>query len=298
MRQIFSVRFFAAVGGVVALFFLLTTIFATREVIEGGDDGPAPVELHQIDFVEEIQSVTNRQFSLVDGAAANDTDFVIDPSRTLRIVRGTPGIDHCPRFPAAGDCAVVADLLGEAVVWFALVPNGTNRTVDLPAIDTLDDGLATLVNGWQLPFAPVLDRRCQDEFTSYREFRERLGDDFTSVYGIDDRRLVAVECNVRVDYAPVVTVPNDGDAPDGTVPGAPSDTAVGADLDLDDLGSSVEAAVVGLELPDAIDRLEAAGWSVQTDDLRDPDETFAPDLHLDRVTVQHRDRVVVSVAVG
>lgn len=298
MRQIFSVRFFAAVGGVVALFFLLTTIFATREVIEGGDDGPAPVELHQIDFVEEIQSVTNRQFSLVDGVAANDTDFVIDPSRTLRIVRDTPGVDHCPRFPAAGGCAVVADLLGEAVVWFALVPNGTSRTVDLPAIDTLDDGLATLVNGWQLPFAPVLDRRCQDEFTSYREFRERLGDDFTSVYGIDDRRLIAVECNVRVDYAPVVTVPDDGDGPDGTVPGAPSDTAVGADLDLDDLGSSVEAAVVGLELPDAIDRLEAAGWSVQTDDLRDPDETFAPDLHLDRVTVQHRDGVVVSVAVG
>jgi hypothetical protein len=210
MRQIFSVRFFAAVGGVVGLFFLLTTIFATREVIEGGDDGPPAVELHRIDFVEEIQAVTNPQFALtIEGLAANDTDLIIDPSRTLRIVEGTPGVEHCPRFPAAGACAVVADLLGEAVVWFALIPNGSNRTVDLPAIDTLDAGLATLVNGWQLPFAPVLDRRCPDEFTSYREFRDVLGDDFTSVYGIDDLRLVAVECNVRVDYAPVVTIPDD-----------------------------------------------------------------------------------------
>ena len=296
MRQIFSVRFFAAVGGVVALFFLLTTIFATREVIEGGDDGPAPVELHQIDFVEEIRSVTNPQFSLTsDGIAANDTDFVIDRSRTLRIVQGTPGVDHCPPFPAGERCAVVADLLGEAVVWFALVPNGTNRTVDLPAIDTLDDGLATLVNGWQLPFAPVLDRRCPDEFTSYREFRDRLGDDFTSVYGIDERRLVAVECNVRVAYAPVVTVP-DVTVPDVSLPDPPSDTA--ADVDLDELGSSIGGAVAGLELSDAIDRLESAGWSVRTDDLDDPDDTFTPDLRVDRVTVQHREGLVVSVTVG
>ena len=312
MRQIFSVRFFAAVGGVVALFFLLTTIFATREVIEGGDDGEAQVELHRIDFVEEIQSVSNPEFTLTtDGTAANATDLVIDRSRTLRIVEDTPGIDHCPGFPDPGACAVVADLLGEAVVWFALVPNGTNRTVDMPAIDTLDDGVATLVNGWQLPFAPVLDRRCPEEFTSYREFRDTLGDDFTAVYGIDDRRLIAVECNVRVDYAPVVTVPDDGSgaAPDGasgdragiTVPEPPvgaTDPDADALDELDELGASIEAAVTGLGLPDAVERLEAAGWSVRTDDLDDPDETFTADLRVDRVTVRYRDGVVVSAAVG
>lgn len=303
MRQIFSVRFFAAVGGVVGLFFLLTTIFATREVIEGGDEGPGGVELHRIDLVEEVQSVTNPQFALtIDGVAANDTDLVIDRSRTLRIVEDTPGVDHCPRFPTAGACAVVADLLGEAVVWFALVPNGANRTVDLPAIDTLDDGLATLVNGWQVPFAPVLDRRCADEYTSYREFRDALGDDFTSVFGIDERRLVAVECNVRVDYAPVVTVAEgaeigDPDAtippPPATVPGATTDARAGAELE-----PAIGAAVVGRDLPDATGRLEEAGWSVRTDDLDDPDETFTADLRPNRVTLRHRDGVVVSVTIG
>ncbi|MEJ7801228.1 MAG: hypothetical protein WKF60_11945 [Ilumatobacter sp.] len=211
MRQIFSVRFFAAVGGVVALFFLLTTIFATRGAIEGAKGGPVAIELHQIDFVDQVFSSRNEAFNVnVDGAAANDTELIIDGSRSLRIVSGTPGEMLCPRFPQVGACAVVADLLGEGVVWFALVPIGNARTVDLPAIDTLEDGLATLVNGWQVRFAPELDRRCSDEqFTSYREFREALGDDFTSLFSIDDRRLTAVECRQRVDYAPEITIPDD-----------------------------------------------------------------------------------------
>ena len=210
MRQIFSIRFFAAVGAVVALFFLLTTIFATREVIEGGQDVDAPVtQLRDVDFVEQVYAATNRAFALDDdGLAASDTELVIDGQRRVRIVAGTPGELHCEVDSPPGSCAVVADLLGEGVVWFALIPDGTGTTIELPAIDTLDDDRATLVNGWQLPYAPVLDRRCRDEdnqdveFSSYREFRDVMGDDFTSIYDTVERRLVAVECRTRVPYAP------------------------------------------------------------------------------------------------
>lgn len=212
MREIFTVRFFAAVGGVVGLFFLLTTIFATREVIESDGDDTGAVELHRIDLVEQVFSSRNTSFRLdapdgEPGVASNATDLIIDGTRQIGVVEGTPGINHCPAFAEIGACAVVADLLGEGVVWFALVPMGTDRTVDLPAIDTLDDGFATLVNGWQVPFAPVLDRRCgigddAEEFASYQEFRKILGDDFVSVFDIDERRLVAVECRQRVAYAP------------------------------------------------------------------------------------------------
>ncbi len=164
---------------------------------------------------------------------------MFDASRSLRVVAGTPGVNHCPRFPLPSSCAVLADLLGEAVVWFALVPSGPNRTVDLPAIDTLADGLATLVNGWQVRFAPVLDRRCRDDFTSYREFRELLGDDFTAVFDIDQRRLVAVECRTRVAYAPelrldeatatttpATSVPFGTNAPSSTSSSAPDSTVM------------------------------------------------------------------------
>jgi hypothetical protein len=205
MRQIFSVRFFAAVGAVVGLFFVLTTVFATREVIEGDGNGDGDtVELHKIDLVEQVFSSSNPRFRIgPDGSAENDTNFVIDGTRSLRVVAGTPGEILCPDFGEIGACAVVADLLGEAVVWFALVPMGVNKTVRMPAIDTLDDGLAILVNGWQVDYAPVLDRRCAtDEFESYRQFRQVLGDDFTAIFDIDERRLSAVECGVRVAYAP------------------------------------------------------------------------------------------------
>lgn len=205
MRQIFSVRFFAAIGGVVGLFFLLSTIFATREVIESvGNDDVVSVEIHKIDLVERVFSSSNGQFQVgIDGLAASDTDLVIDGTRSLRVVRGTPGEMLCPDFGEIGGCAVVADLLGEAVVWFALVPMGSGKTVPMPAIDTLDDGVATLVNGWQVGFAPILDRRCaREEFESYSQFRTLLGDDFTSIFDIDERRLSAVECRVRVPYAP------------------------------------------------------------------------------------------------
>lgn len=205
MRQIFSVRFFAAIGAVVGLFFLLSTIFATREVIESvGNDDVVSVEIHKIDLVEQVFSSTNGQFQVGnDGLAATDTDLVIDGTRSLRVVRGTPGEMLCPDFGEIGGCAIVADLLGEAVVWFALVPMGSGKTVPMPAIDTLDDGMATLVNGWQVGFAPILDRRCaREEFESYSQFRTLLGDDFTSIFDIDERRLSAVECRVRVTYAP------------------------------------------------------------------------------------------------
>lgn len=209
MRQIFSIRFFAAIGAVVGLFFLLSTVFATQQVIEGDGADEAALQLRDVDFVEQVFSATNPRFRIGDdGLAADDTELIIDGQRRVRIVAGTPGESYCDVHAAPGVCALVADLLGEGVVWFALVPDGTASTVELPAIDVLEDGRATLVNGWRLPYASVLDRRCRDErnedveFSSYREFREVMGDDFISIYDTVERRLVAVQCRTRVPYAP------------------------------------------------------------------------------------------------
>lgn len=221
MRQIFTLRFLAAVGAVIGLFLLLTTFFEARDAIVDDDDAEA-VPIHKIDLVSPVFAVLNPDFRLgFDGSALNDTTLVLDAERAMRIVAGTPGENYCPDFPSVGACAIVADLLGEGVVWFAFVPVGANNTVPLPAIDTLDDGIATLVNGWQLPFAPVLDRRCEDEYASYQEFRRELGDGFTTLYSLEELRLSAVECRVRVPYAPppTTTEPADADT-DSTEPEA------------------------------------------------------------------------------
>jgi hypothetical protein len=209
MRQIFSVRFFAAVGAVAGLLFLLSTVFAAKQVIDDDGDGDAGPPLHVIDFVDRVESSSNPSFGFdADGLADVDTVFVIDASRQVVVRAGTPGEDHCGRLAEPGACALVADLLGEGVVWLALVPIGADPlSVPMPAVDTLDGGVATLVNGWQLPHAPAFDRRCgsgenAERFESYRQFKQLMGDDFITIYDLRDRRLTAVVCRQRVPYAP------------------------------------------------------------------------------------------------
>jgi hypothetical protein len=209
VREIFSVRFFIAIGAVTGLLFLLFTFFVARDVVdEAISDNGADAAVFQpraIDLVDVVTSTSNPGFRFTDdGEAATDAEFMLDPSRKVRIVAGTPGEDHCSRLAEPGACAIVADLLGEGVVWVALVPMGTGRNVPLPAIDTLDGGVATLVNGWQLPHAPALDRRCGENelFESYRQWKQVLGDNFTTIYDIDQRQLAAVICREVVPYAP------------------------------------------------------------------------------------------------
>lgn len=226
MRDVFSWRFFAAIGAVVGLLALVLAFVdggdeddaeATRSTVVGRFD-PASADpvsgpgdpfavTRRIDLVDQVFAISNPQLAFdALGMVTDDAVLVLDSRRSLQVVAGTPGVDLCPQRRNLGACAVVADLLGEGIVWFALVPMGPSQTVDLPAIDTLDDGIATLVNGWQLPFAPVLDRRCEDdEFESYVAFRSELGDDFVSVYGLEERRLIAVRCRERAPYAPTTT---------------------------------------------------------------------------------------------
>lgn len=194
MRQIFSLRFFAALGAVAGLFLLLTAIFG------GGDPVAELIEEaevdRQIDLVDQVFAPVRRGFELGDDGITRGTlELVLDSDRTVYVYEGTYGEISCDRLGEIGACAVLADLLGDAVVWFALVPMGPNDTVEFPAIDVLEEDFALLVNGWRVPYANVLDRRCDREFASYRELRDELGDEFTSIYSIEDRQIVAVRCD-------------------------------------------------------------------------------------------------------
>jgi hypothetical protein len=193
MRQIFSVRFFAAVGAVFGLFLLLTAVLGGGDpVAEFRDAEPVP---RQVDLVAEVFVAVESDFEMGDdGVTRGSLDLVLDADRTVRVAPGTYGEIMCDAVGRIGECVVLADLLGDAVVWFALVPMGPAGTVEFPAIDVLDDDFAVLVNGWRVPYAPVLDRRCAQEFASYREFRDELGDEFVSIYDIDERQLIAFVC--------------------------------------------------------------------------------------------------------
>jgi hypothetical protein len=193
MRQIFTVRFFGAVGALLGLLVLLTMVFR-------GDDSVAQLVereplVRRIDLVALVFSTTSENFAIgEDGFTTGSIDLVLDQERTMKIVPGTAGEVNCAALGEVAKCAVVADLLGDGVVWFAIVPLATSQTVALPAIVSLDDGYATLTNGWQLPYAPILERQCARDFESFTEFREELGDAFTSIYRFVDGKITDVVC--------------------------------------------------------------------------------------------------------
>ena len=193
MRQIFTVRFFAAVGALLGLVLVLTTVFrgddSVAELVER-----APME-RRIDLVALVFSTTSENFAIgPDGFTTGTLNLVLDQERTVRVVPGTVGEITCPALQETAKCAVLADLLGDAVVWFAVVPLASSQTIALPAIVSLDDGYATLVNGWQLPHAPVLERQCPRDFESFNDFRAELGTNFTSIYRFADGKITHVAC--------------------------------------------------------------------------------------------------------
>jgi hypothetical protein len=194
MQQILSLRFLATLGSLVGLFLLLTLLFG-RGGQDGGSASVRPI-VREVHLLEEITGARSEAFGVrPDGRSRGQLFLNLRDAREMRIVEGTFGENNCGPRIMPGDCAVAANLLGDAVVWFALMPIDPGGLVSFPAIDTLEDGRAQLINGWRLPYARVLDRRCPVEFTSYREFRQVLGARFDSLYSLERERLIAVVCH-------------------------------------------------------------------------------------------------------
>ena len=63
---------------------------------------------------------------MVDGTATGEMRLALDATRTMVVKPGTPGEITCAKLAEINQCIVAADLLGDAVVWFAY-PKGTSR---------------------------------------------------------------------------------------------------------------------------------------------------------------------------
>lgn len=195
MREIFSLRFFAAIGAVIASFLIASAVVGGGAEVVSEEEVTAQL-IRRVDLVERVQRFQDdgASFAVQDGVAVNGTVLVLDERRSARIVPGTPGEDRCPIGRRIGACALIADLLGEAVIWFRLEPVEPGGVVDFGPIVSLDDDVATLADGLQLPYAPVLARRCDTEFDSFSAFRRELGESFVSRYTLSERRLTDVIC--------------------------------------------------------------------------------------------------------
>ena len=117
----------------------------------------------------------------------------------IRVAPGRPGEFACPNTRLVNRCVVLADLVGDAVLWFALLPRGPNRTVVLPPIVDLEDGYAIFENGWEVKYPPVIERECGDEdIPSFSDFLRRFGPNSTSIVDLETQLVTSVRCGAEV----------------------------------------------------------------------------------------------------
>lgn len=195
--------------GVVALSVTLVTAVAATSI--GSSRSTAPVVpdriLRSVDTVAVVEAINvdtdwSQQGDVTIGAAR----LTLDDLRTITIHPGTLVDDYrkvpaCTTLDQPRTCVFLADMLGEAVVWFALIPADTARggeRLTLPGLVDMqsngDEGI--LSNGWVLPLANGVKRECGDTDTAHlRDFITRFPDEAarTIVDTITDT-VVRVEC--------------------------------------------------------------------------------------------------------
>lgn len=185
------------VGAAVSAAFVLTNDPA----------GTGPV-LRRIDLVASVDAVNvDADFSMDGPTTRGAMRLDLDDLRTLVVGEGTLVDDGslvpaCTTFDTANSCVLLADMLGDAVVWFALVPADTVRgreRLTLPGlVDMRENGsIGVLANGWMLRLATPVVRECGDiDTANLRDFITRFPGS-ASTAGVD---LVSDEVT-RVDCA-------------------------------------------------------------------------------------------------
>ena len=200
MRQLFNWRFVAALAALAALSLLARAILIDDDSIEAVIE-PEVIE-RQIDLIEPIASATGTDgfTDLPAGVTTDDIALTLDTERVVSIVPGTLGEISCEDLDVANRCAIFADMLGDAVVWFAILPQAPRSTVELPPIIDLDDGQAVFDNGWRIPYAPVIERDCGGEdIPTFSDFLRRFGPDSVTIVDLESRQVTSVRCGDPVD---------------------------------------------------------------------------------------------------
>lgn len=219
MRQLFTWRFVAVVAALAGLALLVNAVFVDDDQLVAVLDTEVPdrrIDLIAAVFVAE----TSEDFAVgPDGLTQGFVDFTLDNRKVLRVAPGTAGQVDC-RLSSISGCVVFVDLLGEAVIWFAVVPRAARNTVELPPIIDLQDGYALFENGWQISYPPVIDRVCVGEdIVSFSDFLRRFGPGSTTVVDVETQQVLRVRCagEERVEVTTTTETPLDLPTPGGDV---------------------------------------------------------------------------------
>jgi hypothetical protein len=219
VRQLFTWRFVAAVAALAGLALLVNAIFVDDDQLTAIVE--SEVSDRKIDFISSVFFMeTSNDFGFGDdGLTEGFIDFVLPRRNVMRVAPGTPGIINCD-LQSSNRCVVFADLLGDAVIWFATLPKAERETVELPPILDLQDGFALFENGWQIRYAPVIDRFCEGEdIVSFSDFLRRFSPGSTSVVDLETQSVIEVRCaGTEAPDVTIVTIATSIDLPIGDTP--------------------------------------------------------------------------------
>jgi len=227
VRQFLSLRFWLTVLALVAVAGALVLVFRNQSPPPGLPTSGADVATtHRVDLVAVVAKATPAAgFDLTDGAASADLALLLDANRTMVVKAGTPGESTCSSLDQPERCVVVATLLGDAVLWFALVPGTAGASVSLPGVVALPEaGWAQLANRWLVRRASVVERNCAKDTVSLTDFIHQFGKRATSTFNLETQKLTKVACT----NDGVLTT--DSVAPTDTTLVVPGTGVVGTDL--------------------------------------------------------------------
>lgn len=164
--------------------------------------------LRKIDLVASVNSIVTDPNWSQNGSrtSGGQMQLALDDLRTIFIFESTLVDDYvtvpaCTDFVTPNACVLLADMLGDAVVWFALVPADTSsgqEFLTLPGlIDMRDNGNeGVLRNGWVVNLTNGVRRECGDvDTSSLRDFITRFPDaQSTTLVNMITDNVVAVSC--------------------------------------------------------------------------------------------------------
>jgi hypothetical protein len=195
VRELLSWRLVAALGALAALAFLANSILADGDELQAVIDTTPPER--RIDLIAPvIAPLPSEDFEVDDdGLTVGYLDLLLPGERTMRVAPGTPGEVTCEALDEFNGCGVLADVLGDAVIWFALVPQTEDATAELPPIVDLEEGYAVFENGWRIAYPPVIERECGDiDIPSFSDFLEDHGENSVSVVDLNLQQVTTVRC--------------------------------------------------------------------------------------------------------
>ncbi len=218
MRQLLSIRLLAAIGALAAIALVLNAALVDDESLDAVVE-PATGE-RDIDLIAPIFALDQSEDFEIDqrGVTSGYMDIVLDGERSLRIAPGTLGQVTCDELDAINRCALFADLLGDGVVWFAVLPQTADGTVELGGIVDLVDGKAVFEQGWRIPYPPVIERACNDaDIASFSDFLADYGPDSITTIDLTLGEVSFARCAEHAEGAPTTTtttIPALGELPD------------------------------------------------------------------------------------